>query len=101
MNSNIAGNDSMKVFRRQNMMQGHIIRRPKKSDLNYFDTSEEVDQKNLSINQSGEVGKASFRSDNSNKESHKQMRQSTATQPLKDIKVDTAIIRSACLGNYF
>jgi len=30
MNPNISGNDSMKIFRSKNIMQGRIISRPKK-----------------------------------------------------------------------
>ena len=39
-NTTVSGNDSMKAFRNMNMMQGHIIRRPKPKDL-AFDTCDE------------------------------------------------------------
>lgn len=50
-NTTVQGNDSMKAFRNQNLMQGHIVRMPKRKDL-VFDTSDEDD---------GEYSKPSFR----------------------------------------
>jgi len=40
MNQNVQGNDSMKAFRKKNMMAGTIIRNPKPINLQ-FDTSDE------------------------------------------------------------